>query len=299
MAITEWDKAEIKKLAQASGKPLEVQCAEAFLKAGWRVSLGTFYTDIASEKIRELDALMEKSLAFSLPDAQKTLNWTLKIRVLASCKGFPQEHGPATYSVSTKSGNVQKPSFMCYDTEWRGGGFAETMSGQGATRLLHFAGLSDAQQVVGFDILRREDISQRRKDPKHSPQFEYSRNGDRDLYEGLDSAIKAAAYWFQEDRRQRHQRMGARDCKIVMNIPLLVTSLPFWDVSIDKGTPDEPQLKNAGFHVSLYPPLENDRPPEAVMSILWEAAKLHELTHHLDGLLEFLADEAKLGLVNP
>jgi hypothetical protein len=297
MPIADWDKDQIKKLAQASGKPLEVQCAEAFLKAGWRVSLGTFYTDIASERIRELDALIEKSFTFVLPDASKTLNWTVTLRVLASCKGFPPDHGPATYSVSANSQTVQQPSFMCYAAEFRGGAFADAMSKRGADILLHRAGLWTARQVVGFDILRCEDISLRRKDQKGPPQFEYSRNGDRDLYEGLDSAIKAAAYWFQEDRRLRNQRVSARDCRIVMNVPLLVTSQPFWDVSIENGTTDEPILKSSGFHVSLYPPLEKDRQPEIVMSVLWQASKLDELTKHLDGVLEFLADEAKLGLV--
>jgi hypothetical protein len=186
---------------------------------------------------------------------------------------------------------------MCYAAEFRGGAFADAMSKRGADILLHRAGLWTARQVVGFDILRCEDISLRRKDQKGPPQFEYSRNGDRDLYEGLDSAIKAAAYWFQEDRRLRNQRVSARDCRIVMNVPLLVTSQPFWDVSIENGTTDEPILKSSGFHVSLYPPLEKDRQPEIVMSVLWQASKLDELTKHLDGVLEFLADEAKLGLV--
>jgi hypothetical protein len=46
MSIADWDKNEIKRLAFVSGKPLEVECAEAFLKAGWQVRLGTFYNDI-------------------------------------------------------------------------------------------------------------------------------------------------------------------------------------------------------------------------------------------------------------
>ncbi len=39
MSVESWDKNEIKKLAAASGKPLEVQCAEAFLKTEWDVRL--------------------------------------------------------------------------------------------------------------------------------------------------------------------------------------------------------------------------------------------------------------------
>jgi len=33
MRNTDWDKTEIKRLARESGKPMEVRCAEAFIKA--------------------------------------------------------------------------------------------------------------------------------------------------------------------------------------------------------------------------------------------------------------------------
>lgn len=286
MPVADWDKNEIKKLAQASGKPLEVRCAEAFLKAGWHVSLGTFYSDVLSEKIRELDVLIEKSISFEAKDASKTLEWILTLRVLGSCKGFPADHGPATYSVLANSSAVQKPHFLSYDCTCRGGEFAAAMSHACATRFLHKLAGSASHQIVGFDILHRKEDSKAR--------VEYVRKTDRDLYEGLDSALKAAIYWFQEDRRQKYNRMGGRQCHIVMNIPLLVSSLPFWDVSIEQGGVREPELKSSGFHVSLYPSLEKDRPPAPIMSIVWDAARLDDLTSGLDDLLTFFADEARL-----
>jgi hypothetical protein len=165
------------------------------------------------------------------------------------------------------------------------------MRRRSAENFLHHAGLSSAQQVIGFDIL------QRKEDQKKPPVVEYVRKTDRDLYEGLDCAIKAAVFWYQEDRRQKRLQIGGNDqAYIALNIPLLVSSLPFWDVSIDQGSAKDPELKSSGFHVSLYPSGDNEKPPEPIMSILWEAAKLKELTDHLGNLINFFVDEIQLSL---
>src|SRR5437870_4687977 len=60
MSVETWDKNEITKLAFASGKPLEIQCAEEFIKAGWNARLGSFFKDIFSDKTRELDVYIKK-----------------------------------------------------------------------------------------------------------------------------------------------------------------------------------------------------------------------------------------------
>jgi hypothetical protein len=287
--IANWDKNELKKLALKSGRPLEIQCAEAFLKARWQVRLGTFYNDIASEKIRELDVLAEKKESFQITGSNRdAVEMTLCVRILGSCKGFAPEHGPAIYSVFANSPSVQKPRVMCYETELRGKNFADSMRQQCAKNFLHSVSLSTAQQIVGFDII------QCREDQRKPPQVEYLRKTDRDLYEGLDSALKAALFWYQEDKRQGKNRYGGNSCYVAVNIPLLVTSLPFWNVSIEGGNPGEPELKSSGFHVSLYPSGDKEKPPQSIMSILWEAAKLEELTRHLDQLFEFIVDEAKI-----
>lgn len=269
MAISDWDKNEIKKLALVSGKPLEVRCAEAFLKAGWQVSLGTFYNDIASERIRELDVLALKQYAFKANDGYGGLTpWSLSLRVLGSCKGFAPEHGPVTYSASATSGSLPKPRLMSYDCCFSGHTFSGLMSHEAATKFLTFAGLSTARQVVGFDIIHRKE------DQRKPPQVDYLRKTDRDLYEGLDSALKAAIFWHVEERRRGRHRIGHRYYQMVLNIPLLVTSMPFWDVSIDGGIPGEPELLSSGYHVSLYPSGDKEAAPEPIMSIVWEAAKL-------------------------
>jgi hypothetical protein len=289
MSIEDWDKDEIKRLTLVSGKPLEVQCAEAFLKAGWEVRLGTFYNDVASERIRELDVLAERRELFLANGLNRdVVEWRFCLRVLGSCKGFAPEHGPVIYSVLTKSRSVEIPSLMCYETRPRGQLFSELMKHKGAHHFLHCTGLPSTQQVVGFDIFHRKE------DQKKTPKVEYARKTDRDLYEGLDSALKAAVFWYREEKRQGRATFGTDKCCITVNIPLLISSLPFWQVSIEGGTPGEPVLTSAGFHVSLYPDVDKEKPPVPIMSVLWESGKLVELTQHLNMLFEYLIDEAKL-----
>jgi hypothetical protein len=295
MSNASWDKEEIRKLAAASGKPLEVRCAEVFLQEGWDVRLGTFYTDVASEKIRELDFLAERMIPIqTINQNQDGIDYTLRFRILGSCKGFPAGRGPVAYSVFSSHTAVEKPCLICYECGLNGRSFALSMSLQSAWVLLQKAKLLNSQQIVGFDIFDREELAQRPKNPSQPPQVKYSRVGDRDLYEGLDTAIKAAIFWYREDRRlKRLQIGGANHCSITLNIPLLVCSLPFWSVSIDGGKAGAPELRSSGFHVGLYPSGDSERPPEPITSIIWEIEKLAELTRHLSQLIEYVLDEAQ------
>ena len=293
MSTADWDKTEIKRLAHVSGRPLEVRCAEAFLKARWQVSLGTFYTDFASEKIRELDFLAERDFPFNAQNANRDLiEWSVRLRILGSCKGFPPEHSPATFSVSADSMIVKRPSFMCYECGIHGRNVAERMRRRSAELFLRHAGLSGAQQVVGFDILQRKEDQK-----KSQPVIEYSRKTDRDLYDGLDSAVKAAVYWYQEDRRQERRRTGGSNRGyIALNIPLLVSAIPFWNVSLDKGVAAEPEQRGSGFHISLYPSGDGEMPPEPIMSVLWAADEVDTLTGRLGQFIDWFVDEIELAV---
>ena len=279
MSVESWDRDEIKKLALASGKPLEVECAVAFLKAKWNVRLGTYYNDILSEKVRELDVYIERREEIKV-GAKRC---TLRLRILGSCKGFPLDQGPATYSISAESGSLHKPSFPCFSIA------ASSISEQSATAFLHHAGLSAARQVIGFDILRRDNT-------KRQPQPEYSRIGDRDLYDGLDSALKAAVFFYHDDRNRYEFPYSQVPGYVGLNIPLLVTSRPFWDVSVEGGILGEPEIRYCAHHVGLYPFAGREKRFEPIMSILWHAAKIGELTSVLDYLFAMLVDEIKLKL---
>jgi hypothetical protein len=98
MNISDWPKEEIQRLARSSGKPMEVLCAQAFLAAGWTARLGSHFNSDPFDTIRELDVLAEKEEQLpALGDL------TFRLRVLVSCRGFPSERAPLTYSVSTSS----------------------------------------------------------------------------------------------------------------------------------------------------------------------------------------------------
>jgi hypothetical protein len=286
MQIENWDREEIKRLAKMSGRPLEVRCAEIFIRAKWKVRLGTFYTDVASEKVRELDFLAERDFPFQSKNGPTTVYWNFRIRILGSCKGFAPDQGPATYSVSSYSQSIEKPCFICYEDGFYGHfgtSFAEAMRRRSVENFLNQSGLLSARQVIGFDIL------QCKEDQK---KVEYTRKTDRDLYEGLDCAIKAAVFWQREDRRLNNPVFGGGNCAyITLNIPLLVSSLAFWDVAIDQGSAGEPELKSSGFHVSLFPSGESENALMPITSILWEAAKLEDLTRNLDVLMNYFMDE--------
>lgn len=286
MSVDTWDKNEIKKLASISGKPLEVECADKFAQAGWQVTLGTYYQDVASEKVRELDVLIQKTQEIVVGD----FKYDVSIRVLGSCKGFPAGYGPITYSVLQNSRSVHGPIFM-YRSRRSFGDITPQMAWNSAAHFLQNAKLNNSKQVVGFDIYCREEN-------KRSSAFEYSRKTDRDLYEGLDSAIKAAVYWDAVDANTYHRDRvhSQKRGHATLNIPLLITSLPFWNVAMDQGKSGEPELTYSGYHVGLYPFADEEHNPKPVMSLLWAASKLQDLTHSLNVLHEELVDETKFAL---
>lgn len=291
MSTDSWSKNEIKKLAVASGKPLEVQCAEAFLRAGWGVRLGTYFHDVSSEKVRELDVLIENTKQFEGHASNRdVIQWKVCLRILGSCKGFPSECEPATYSMSASSNTVHRPCFMYYSRGPFGVGATPSMGHHSASRVLNHANLT-ARQVVGFDIFERE-LRGKRKDEKSPALFEYKRKTDKDLFEGLDSAIKAAVYWDQQDRNQ----WGGNNIAgyAALHIPLLVSAHPFWDVLIDGGLANEPEVKHHGYHVGLYPFSEIERRAKPITSIIWSAPKLDELTTLMGDLFEYFVDEVRL-----
>jgi len=179
-----WDKNELRNLAFASGKPLEVQCAEAFYQKGWHVRLGSFYRDI-DNKLRELDVLVEKRLQLDFNEQRCDVT----LRVLCSCKGFPTENRPVTYSVSQNRNVTLQPKFMFGDKSHFGPPIMPNKVEEAADLFIRRA-LLEQRQVICFDIFERA-VTQKKNGKE---LIGYKRKTDRDLYEGLDSAIKAAIF---------------------------------------------------------------------------------------------------------
>jgi hypothetical protein len=275
-----WDKTELKNLAFASGKPLEVRCAEQFYQKGWHVKLGSFYRDIDG-KLRELDALVEKNQEHNLNGHPCEIT----LRVLCSCKGFLPETRPVTYSVSENKNVALKPAFM-YEGRTRLGAIMERMGEKTADLFIRREDLKD--QLIGFDMFEKKTVK---------GTEEYRRKGDRDyIYEGLDSAIKAAIFWFQRDKHtyQQLKLQNYHRGYVTLSVPLLVTQHPFFDFTMDKGQPTDRVIRHSGYFVGYYPYREEE--PEKIMSLIWHVEKLTDLIKHLDFLFDELETSVKLSL---
>jgi len=113
------------------------------------------------------------------------------------------------------------------------------------------------------------------------------------LYEGLDSAIKAAMFWFEYDRGNYQQyNVGYA----TLSVPLLVTSFPFFDFIMDKGQPTDREIRHSGYFVGHYP---FSKDPENIMTVICDVSKLGDLITHFDFLFDFLFEEIKLLRLNP
>ena len=84
---------------------------------------------------------------------------------------------------------------------------------------------------------------------------------------------------------------------IFVNIPLLVLSLPFWNIPIDHGDASEPALTRAGMHATAFP-LEKGNAPESFTSLVWDVGKLSELIVRLDRYFDSLNKALKDHLGN-
>ena len=196
---------------------------------------------------RELDLLVQKNVPFNTgsggrPGQQQHF---FRLRVLCSCKGFPSDSKPVAYSVSPTNRSVLKPTVIFYRRGAYGATLFPDSNKQWANAFLQYSSLGQARQIVGFDIF------QLKEDPKNSSQVAHIRKSDRDLYEGLDSAIKAAAYWDADDKTQHGPRVGGPGYAAI-SIPLLVTSTPFLDIAIDDGQASEPEVKHAGYFLFCW-----------------------------------------------
>ena len=114
--------------------------------------------------------------------------------------------------------------------------------------------------------------------------------GSKQPFGAIDSAIKAAFYWVQED--YRHDQLFA-----ALNVPVCLLSLPFWDVCIDGGSVGVPEVRYRGYQSNAYParPLS----PEAT-AFVWASEQLNELVTALDDLLTWFRAQvvAISGLTN-
>jgi hypothetical protein len=293
--VSDWNPAEIQRLAEVSGRPLEVRCAEAFRAAGWRVLLSTYYIDAVSEKTRELDVLVERRQLKTLsPDG---LQGYITVRGLISVKGFPPDHCPIGYSVAT-TGLVPELALLgSHRTLHYRGELPVGLAKRGGAFVSTLGPLNGTRPVTGMDVCQRRPEAQRRAGGKGQPEKvpPYERKRDADLYDGLDSAIKAAAFWSEVPLWSEMDSLGTGQRHAAVNVPILVLAQPFWDIALDGGTASLPMRRLAGYHVGWFAfPGILQRPSihmQPVMSLIWAIEEVPALVRIMGALADWIGSE--------
>jgi hypothetical protein len=150
-------------------------------------------------------------------------------------------------------------------------------------QLLRLTSLDTVRPLVAFDVLERNERKVKKSDV---PRVEFSRckDGDRHLFTAIDSSINAAFHWRDKDY---HESANFA----VLNVPVCVLSMPFWDVCIDGGKVAEPELRRSGYQTSSYPDL--GVPSVELMALVWSSEDISGLVASLDGLFAWLCEEAR------
>jgi hypothetical protein len=275
MSVPPWDPEELKRLAHVSGRPLEVKCAGAFARAGWRpVYLSTYFVDAVTEKTRELDVLVEYFRPVSRSPGSD-VRTSVGVRGLVSVKGFSEDQTPVGYAVENQA---LVPSASLITTRLgreHPGPFPADVAARASRFITESSALRDASPLVAMDVYSK------------SRQSQPSRKRDSDLYEGLDSAIKAALFWSDTDLRTGRAHA-------VINVPILVLAQPFWNIELQAESLKAPELRSAGYHLGrfAFPSFQRTTTVTVnVLSLVWSIDKLPELLTLLHDLADWLLTE--------
>ena len=288
MPIKHWTPHEVARIVAASGKPLEVAAAQAFLgRASWSAALGTYFEERNTLKPpRELDVLTTRETSIV---GQLGTDLTCRVRGLVSCKGFSPRQQPVAYSVATSSVPGFAPRLLSQHRAQRvpygeSYGRLVDIEAEAATRLLTALGMATSSPLVALDIINDTDQRNQRK------------LSDKDLFEGVDSALKAAFFW-----------QGARLSEghfVELFVPALVLLRPWWEVPIDGGDIGIPTESHRGYLTCRYPNPDHGSPREPTVDVtvlLVSRDELDALVDAFDGLFEWLAikSAALFGQVPP
>jgi len=281
----DWPADEMAKLGASAGKPLEVATAEGFAQNGWKARLGSYFADGALDVPRELDVLAEREsrLPSGLP---------VRVRALISCKAFPPDRSPIAYSVPKDSALSFTPGLLTSHrspTAWAGGlqttGPLPDIEERAALQLLQNVQLDQAGPLVAFDQFQRIEV---RKKGQPKPEVTYKRlpDGDKQLFTGIDSCVKAAIFWTQEDYQQNNPVHFA-----AMNVPILLLSLPFWDIPTGRGRRASPRISTMGHQISLLPLRPHSK---GLMTLVSNTEELPNLITALRSLLAWFVNECNV-----
>jgi hypothetical protein len=141
--------------------------------------------------------------------------------------------------------------------------------GRNAARMMLYAtqqfddfNVMKTRRIQGFDIVR--------DDPKQGLKT----MGDRFLFEGLDSALRASLWW---SRRDLPVVFSLDESIIRVIVPILVLSRPWHDFSIDEGRIGDPIETHVGFISNLYPVHGGSSPPTPLFGLVVARDRLQQL----------------------
>ena len=281
---------QIKALSQKSGRPLEVEVAQSFLKApriedvdeqdgrnDWQVFLSSYFLDRG--KVRELDVLARRRRSIELGNT--TICSTLEVFV--SCRGFPKEEHPIAFTVPSNFARREQPMVM---VEFHPARKRETLRWSISKSLLdhlqqgrpHVSG--PRRRTIGFDIYS----------PRSPQKPELKAVGDERIYEGIDSALRSSFYWAGIDLPPFFQM---EELRLRVQICVLVLSRPWHEVPIDGGVVGDPIVRDVGFITHLYPLTVGPQHPVPIFVLLIAKERLQDLQGALLAIDEDLITQAR------
>jgi hypothetical protein len=279
-----WDPEEVQDQATKSGRPLEVESALAFLGAGWHVQLGQYFFDQEAGKAKEGDVIASKARHANLHGKRIVCG----MDVFVSCKGFKDNERPLLYSLSDRTLHANLGHQLIYT---RNGLRTLQMSlgCRAATTAVFETGIDPARRIVAFDILKRDELTSKEKDKRGldpTVAHDYERVTNKDLFEGLTSAFKAALFW---SRIQEGEQFYA-----MLRVPLLITSKPWLEVSLDGGKPGKHTDGTKGINTIAYPHHGGGSAPESISTLLCAVSELPKFITGLEAVYTWFLKEQNL-----
>jgi len=285
VTASKWSPEEVLRVASTTGKALEVRCARRFLAQNWSAMLGSYYADGALDVPRELDILAERSARL-----QTVHEVTVSIRAAISCRDFPDDRSPMTYSVSHQSIPSLRARLIA---EHRGPialeGYASnygplpSYEALAADHLLKNANLRNERHVIAFDQIEEAGSQSKRQEKvPTTAALTRMKEGDASLFRAIESAVKAAQYWRREDYQQEGSFAS-------LTIPVLLLGDDFWDVCVDDGRVYEPRLIQKAYVVNFFPTI-GGRARE-LLTIIWSIREVDSLIRSLDQTFAWFSSE--------
>jgi hypothetical protein len=173
----------------------------------------------------------------------------------------------------------------------RGDRIFDTKEGKQAAQVaINQTGLTASRRVVAFDIVKRDELTEKEKAKRgldaKAKAYLYDRVTNRDLFEGIDSAFKAALYWNKISDTSFHYA--------ILRIPLLVTSKTWLEVSLDGGTPSPHKEGSKGLKTTAYPHQRDGTRPDAITTLICAHSELAQFISGLNQVVEWFLDEQNL-----